>query len=123
MAQRGVFVTMAMLAGLGLAGCSAPPADTAGNTAAPIPTAQSLVGATPATLAADFGQPQLLRVDGPAQVWLYHSTVCGLNIILYPDATGTPRVAEAVPDGDPARCMQSLQHTLTDAALEPPAPS
>jgi hypothetical protein len=67
----------------------------------------------------------LRRMDGSAQVWLYHSAVCGLNLFLYPDANGVPRVAAAVPDvGDaPGPCMQSLEHGLTDAALEPPASS
>ncbi len=70
-------------------------------------------------LDAEFGKPVLLRVDGTAQVWLYHSAVCGLNLILYPDNAGVPRVADAVPDnGDPASCMESLQRGMTDAALE-----
>jgi hypothetical protein len=85
--------------------------------------AQNLVGSTPAVLNAAFGQPALLRVDGTAQVWLYHSSVCGLNLILYPDASGTPRVAAAVPDnGDAASCTESLQRggLTTDAAAEHP---
>jgi len=116
----------AVFGAMGLAGCATPPVGTAAlppATVAPL-TAQNLVGATPAVLNAAFGQPVLLRVDGPAQVWLYHSAVCGLNLILYPDGTGTPRVATAVPDnGDPASCMESLQHGVTDAALERPASS
>jgi hypothetical protein len=84
----------------------------------------ALVGSTPAVLSAEFGQPVLRRVDGSAQVWLYHSSVCGLNLILYPDRAGVPRVADAVPDnGDPARCVESLQRGMTTAALEPPASS
>ncbi|MDE8347804.1 MAG: hypothetical protein POH28_16765, partial [Acidocella sp.] len=80
---------------------------------------QNLVGDTPANLSAQFGHPALLRIDGPAQVWLYHSPVCGLDLILYPDRFGTPRVAAAVPNNaDPDRCVRSLQHNLTDAALE-----
>ena len=110
---------------LGLAGC----ASTSGDTAqlydtVPMLNAKALVGSTPTVLDAEFGQPVLRRVDGPAQVWLYHSAVCGLNLILYPDSAGVPRVAEAVPDnGDPASCMESLQRGMTDAALEPSSSS
>jgi hypothetical protein len=117
------------LAGAGLcnlAACSAPP-QPATNVATflqpPIET-QGLIGSTPAILNAEFGEPSLRRVDGPAQVWLYHSPVCGLNLILYPDASGTPRVATAVPDNDdPVRCMQSLQRGTTTANLDRPASS
>jgi hypothetical protein len=85
--------------------------------------AQGLIGSSPQILNAEFGPPVLRRVDGPAQVWLYHSSVCGLNLILYPDSSGTPRVATAVPDNnDPQRCMESLQRATVSAALEP-APS
>jgi hypothetical protein len=94
------------------------------TSAAPVVSARALLGSTPTTLNAEFGQPVLLRVDGTAQIWLYHSNVCGLNLILYPDRAGVPRVADAVPDnGDPASCMESLQRGMTDAALEPPASS
>ena len=90
---------------------------------API-SAQGLVGSTPQVLNADFGPPMLRRVDGPAQVWVYESAVCGLQVFLYPDAGGTPRVAAAVPDnGNPASCMQSFAHTVTAAALERQASS
>ncbi|NNM57501.1 MAG: hypothetical protein HKL97_10145 [Acidocella sp.] len=108
-----------------LTGCAGMPAQTA-QTAGAVPMlgAGNLVGATPATLDAAFGHPALLRVDGSAQVWLYHSPVCGLNLILYPDASGVPHVATAVPDnGDAARCTLSLEHPTTAAALEQPAAS
>lgn len=123
MAHQVVFqVAGAMLALFCLAGCAASPGEDAQN-APPLLNAQSLVGATPAVLSAAFGQPVLRRVDGSAQVWLYHSSVCGLDLILYPDSSGTPRVATAVPDnGNPASCMQSLQHSgITTAAAGLPA--
>ena len=106
---------------LGLAACAQnPDAATLANaeTDSPPPiTVQMLMGSTPNVLNAEFGKPMLLRVDGNAQVWLYHSDVCGLNLILYPDPSGTPRVAAAVPDNnDPSRCMASLQHAVTAAA-------
>jgi hypothetical protein len=119
-------VLMVLGAVAGLAACApqdgADPAAIAAG-AAPLP-AFGLIGATPATLDAAFGQPALRRVDGTAQVWLYHSPVCALNLILYPDPSGTPRVAAAVPDdNDPARCAASLAHPAIAAALEPPATS
>lgn len=101
---------------------------------------ENLIGATPQDLTAEFGQPALLRVDGTAQVWLYHSPSCGLNLILYPDAAGVPRVAIAsAADGGAiiGGCQASLQQSHIDAqsdisrpaniarpaALEPPAAS
>lgn len=126
MAQR-VFLRLmgAACAGICLVGCAQMPAETSETAAPALPVdAQALVGSTPAVLSAEFGQPVLRRVDGSAQVWLYHSSVCGLNLILYPDRAGVPRVADAVPDnGDPARCVESLQRGMTTAALEPPASS
>jgi len=109
----------------GLAACAQTPLQTAATpSAAPPLNPESLVGSTPEVLNAQFGAPVLRRVDGTAQVWLYHSDVCGLNLILYPDRTGTPRVTVAVPDnGDPASCMASLQHGITAATLERPAAS
>ena len=126
MVQRANFRILTLTGGmLALASCAAPgPQLSDAGTAIPS-SAQGLVGSTPQVLNADFGQPSLRRVDGSAQVWLYHSPVCGLNVFLYPDSSGIPRVAAAVPDnGDPVRCMQSLAaHGLTAAALERPAAS
>jgi len=127
MALRGAFrVAWVMGAASWLGACAASPNGIATIApAVPAPfTAENLVGATPATLSAQFGPPVLLRLDGPAQVWLYHSQVCGLDLILYPDRAGVPRVATAVPDnGDAAACVASIARGLTDAALEHPAPS
>lgn len=80
-----------------------------------------LIGSTPAILSAEFGQPALVRVDGTAQVWLYHTTSCGLNLILYPDASGIPRVTLAsATDGSaaPETCAASLLQTHIDAAAD-----
>lgn len=124
-AFQPLFALAAAVAAAALAGCASPPAETSqAPVFSPLLTAQSLVGATPARLSAEFGQPILRRIDGPAQVWLYHSEVCGLNLILYPDRNGTPRVTTAVPDnGDAASCTASLQQSTTAAALEHPASS
>jgi hypothetical protein len=110
------------VAGSGLAGCA--PSDNAltlsgGGGAGGMAPMTSLLGATPASLTASLGVPALRRVDGPAQVWLYHSPTCGLNLILYPDAGGTPRVADAVPDnGNEAACLSSLTARDTRVAME-----
>jgi len=125
MAQRVNFRILALSGGLlALASCAGPTPQF-GDAGSAIPAStQGLVGSTPQVLNADFGQPALRRVEGSAQVWLYHSPVCGLNVFLYPDSSGVPRVAAAVPDnGDPVSCMQSLSHGLTAAALERPAAS
>lgn len=125
MAGHVVFRFLALGFGLsGLAGCAAAPTSVS-SFAPDVPTsAQALMGSTPQVLNADFGPPMLRRVDGPAQVWVYESPVCGLQVFLYPDAGGTPRVAAAVPDnGNPASCMQSFARTMTAAALERPASS
>ncbi len=126
MAQQAFFqLVVAAAAVLLLAGCTRMQMQSGGLAASLGQLdAGQMVGATPATLSSAFGPPALRRVDGNAQVWLYHSPVCGLNLILYPDRSGTPRVAEAVPDnGDPVACAASLQRSLTDAALEHPAAS
>jgi hypothetical protein len=99
---------------LGIAGCA--PTDVQAQAGGPtfmeMPLNQAgLVGATPQLLDAAFGKPAILRTEGTAQVWLYHDAGCGLNLVLYPDNTGTPRVAMAAPtaDGaDPAACSASL---------------
>jgi hypothetical protein len=89
-------------------------------------SSQGLVGATPQYLNAAFGQPAILRVDGTAQVWLYHNGGCGLNLILYPDSAGTPRVTMAAPtpDGsDTASCSAVLARAHVAAAGAQPLPA
>jgi hypothetical protein len=85
---------------------------------------QGLLGATPQLLSAAFGKPAILRVEGTAQVWLYHDSGCGLNLVLYPDTTGTPRVALAAPTedgGDPAACSASLARDHVAGTAQPMA--
>jgi hypothetical protein len=119
---------MVVLAVGSLAGCATPSASSENALTfqqAPIDAA-GLVGATPEILNAEFGQPSLRRVDGVAQVWLYHSAACGLNVVLYPDSSGIPRVAMAAPTADsvnPGNCTTALQHAHVDAALEHPTTS
>ncbi|MGC9269252.1 hypothetical protein [Acidiphilium sp.] len=81
---------------LALAGCSATPRQTViGADQALVPV--TLVGTTDTRLRADLGRPALQRVDGSAQVWLYDSPVCRLNVILYPGPGGVPQVSAAMP--------------------------
>jgi hypothetical protein len=119
MAKRGWQQITGFFALALVAGCAQPQAVTTSNLnnyAPPPVNPATLLGSTAAVLNAEFGRPVLRRIDGSAQVWLYHSEVCGLNLILYPDSAGVPRVAAAVPDSsDPVSCMASLQRV---AALE-----
>jgi hypothetical protein len=138
---KSALITPALcLSGFGLLTACAVPAETSANppgASAMQAAPQNLIGSTPQVLDAEFGQPTLLRVDGTAQVWLYHSASCGLNLFLYPDASGVPRVTMAT-TADGGRmigdCPVSLEQSHIDAAttlpagataaaLEPPASS
>lgn len=79
-----------------------------------------LKGATAQVLMADFGPPLLQRTDGPAQVWLYQTATCDLDVFLYRDASGTPRVTTILPDNgaDLHNCLLGLTQPTTAAALE-----
>lgn len=126
MAKWPAFTSVMCAATLGLlSACTAPaPQTSLADNALPV-SVQALQGSSPQVLDADLGAPLLRRVDGPAQVWLYHSASCGMNVFLYPDAQGIPRVAAVIPDaGDnPESCMQSLEKPTTAAALEQGAAS
>ncbi|UNC13607.1 hypothetical protein FE249_04835 [Acidiphilium multivorum] len=102
-----------LLASGALAGCAAPHNPKTGLAdTGPKPASARLIGATPETLKADLGEPSLLRVDGPAEVWLYHSPICRLDVILYRGAKGAPvvRLARAAPRGvADATCVASLE--------------
>jgi hypothetical protein len=109
-----------------LCGCAAPDTQMAdgGPTFIQMPVnSDGLVGATPQILNAAFGKPAILRIDGSAQVWLYHDSGCGLNLVLYPDRAGTPRVAMAAPtDGDAsaAGCSAALARDHVAGLGQPP---
>lgn len=107
----------------GLAGCARPASDShlaasspppAGSTATQAST--SLVGATAAALRADLGKPMLRRIDGSAEVWLYNSPICRLDVIFYPGAAGQPVVSLARPSPQTissASCVASLERRRT----------
>lgn len=88
-------------------------------TYAPQPSEQALQGATPGVLTAAFGPPMLRRVDGTAQVWLYQSPSCNLDVFLYPGPDGTPHVTRLLPDNGVKlpNCLQGLARPTTAAAL------
>lgn len=107
------------LISLGLGGLSACASQTAGYN--PSNLAETpLKGATTQVLMADFGPPLLRRTDGPAQVWLYQTATCDLDVFLYRDAFGTPRVTAILPDNgaDLHNCLLGLMQPTTAAALE-----
>lgn len=85
----------------------------------------SLTGATPQLLNADFGPPSLQRTDGQAQVWLYQTPHCNLNVFLYPDSQGVPRVTSMLPDNGVTlrSCLLGLGRATATAALEHAAAS
>lgn len=118
---RIVAVGMGLIA---LTSCVGPsPQTVSAPPAAPVDM-QALKGATPDVLDADFGAPALRRTDGTAQVWLYHSSVCGMDVFLYPDSAGTPRVAAVLPDStNGPNCLASFAGGATALALQLPTRS
>lgn len=99
---------------LALSGCARPPAPApaAVVASAAVTVPVSLVGKSPAGLRAWIGAPALRRVDGAAQVWVYNTGLCRLDVIFYPDAQGAPQVTAAMPmptGMSSASCLASLE--------------
>jgi hypothetical protein len=91
----------------GMRPLSAPPAESearpAGTAAMPpltgLPTqAAQLLGQPPATLRRLLGEPRLRRREGDAEIWLYQSPFCHLDVMLYGDP-GRPAGTTAAPAG------------------------
>lgn len=109
------------MAALLLAGCARQGAfGSADVSANAVTSTRSLIGATPSALEASLGRPWLRRNDGGAEVWLYRSGTCRLDVFLYrargAAAGGDPRVSSAtpMPHGIPARsCLASLERRTT----------
>lgn len=86
-----LFVILPML----LAGCAAttPPYAGRANTTATTqvnasnPDADALVGLNKVAVQNQLGAPQLIRRDGPAEVWQYLAGACILDLFLYEDGT------------------------------------
>jgi hypothetical protein len=71
-----------------------------------------LIGATPALLRASLVPPVLRRKDGLAEVLVYNSQTCRLEIVLYPGVGGGKLVSLAQPMPRTVQlstCMASLQ--------------
>ncbi len=64
---------------------------------AAVPARAAAMNGQPARVLRDaFGDPDLIRSDGPAEVWLYSSRTCHLDVMVYRDpAGGEPHVAFA----------------------------
>lgn len=122
MAARFRLQSLLTFLALGTLTACAQQAVTQNNTPAYAPniSEQALKGATANVLTADFGPPMLLREDGPAQVWLYQTPICNLDVFLYKDAAGIPRVkALVLSDGANVQdCLLGLTQSTTTAALE-----
>jgi hypothetical protein len=117
MGQSGFRIALAALAVVSCLAACTPQPDAAGpavaDDGANLSRLHHLVGATPAVLTAELGAPALRRSEGPDEVWLYRSPVCGLAVFLFPNADGTERVAAAQPASGnvgPGSCMASLEH-------------
>ena len=113
MPRMGMAVCGLMLAGMLLAGCAR---QGGGLAAGGGTTPGSLIGATPQAVEASLGRPWLRRSEGGAEVWLYRSGVCSLDVFLFRDrhgaAGGGPRVSQAAPmprSVPTATCMASLE--------------
>ncbi|MCE2509489.1 MAG: hypothetical protein J4G10_00680 [Alphaproteobacteria bacterium] len=91
MNRRSVFLLCLLcLLPAALAGCQKgmTPAGAQGSTAPPpataaLPTPGELVGLDKEGVQALLGAPQLIRRDGPAEVWQYTANACILDLFLY----------------------------------------
>jgi hypothetical protein len=80
-----------------------------------VPTqAVQLLGQPPATLRQVLGEPRLRRQEGEAEIWLYQSPFCHLDVMLYRDNGAEPRVTYATARAagaerrTEAACLQEL---------------
>lgn len=104
-----------------LVSCAAPVAKISSNNLAENQeTISNLIGQSSTNLTMELGPPSLQRIDGTAQVWLYHAQACQLNLILYPDQTGTPRAVTAVAHGDESQCIFGIQQKLVGTRPDAP---
>jgi hypothetical protein len=76
----------------GMQPLSSPPVSTAAGAPAAMPAlagvptqAAQLLGQPPDTLVRLLGQPRLRRREGDAEIWLYQSPFCHLDVMFYSD--------------------------------------
>lgn len=65
-------------------------------------TAAALIGADPDAVLRALGQPRLRRTEGTSEIWLYAGPDCHLDLVLYAEGDGAPRVAHAQARADGA---------------------
>jgi hypothetical protein len=98
------------------------PSDEAPGTR-PANTAQ-LLGAAPEMLRRWLGEPALRRPEGGAEIWLYASQDCALDLVLYREA-GALRVAHAAAraNGAAAQTEGACLRQISAAAAARPVPA
>lgn len=73
-----------------------------------------MIGALPATLLAELGEPQLKRRESPAEIWQYRGEGCVLDFFLYENGGPEPEVihlearGETAERTDPRPCFAGL---------------
>mgnify|MGYP006198721893 CR=1 FL=1 len=111
-----------MLAGFGLAGCVPTPAAAPPSSTLPPPTSytpvglEAVLGATAASLVAQFGAPDLDLREGPARKLQFLGPACVLDAYLYPPRGGrgepvVTHIDARLPDGremDRSSCVAAL---------------
>jgi hypothetical protein len=126
--EAGIASAQASLAALSVATPSAPPpsfgspaparpaaAEAARLSAGAKPIAASgLLGAGPDALRRWFGEPDLRRPEGDAEVLLFLGSGCALDVVLYADGVGAKRVDHAAARADgpaavtEAECLRGI---------------
>ena len=64
------------------------PAQPASQGPSVLPAPSALIGNDAAAVKAQMGTPELVRRDGPAEIWQYVGPDCTANLFLYRDASG-----------------------------------
>lgn len=91
------------------------PAARAAATAAPLPagprplSASGLIGAGSDALRRWFGEPDLRRPEGRAEVQLFVGPACALDVVLYADGGGGLRVSHAAARADGAAAVTEAE--------------
>ena len=117
----------ALLAGLLLAACSGHP-NTASPQAAATPATASghlaalgdLNGLAPAQVAALIGDPDLRRVDPPAEIWQYRNADCVLELYFYDSGANSRMVYAEARSRTPTRTPNAMTCTQGFGSLTPP---
>ena len=103
----------------GLAGQNGPQAAIALQ--APPPVSSQLLGMTPVHVTALLGQPELIRFEPPAQVWLYRNQSCVFHVYLYTTSGNAgynvSHIAAVSLRGQPLAVDSCFAETVTGASL------